>query len=76
MAILPKAIYKLNAISIKISTQFFIELQRAVYKLIWNNQKSRTVKSILNNTRTTGEITIPVLKLYYRAMVILKNAYY
>ena len=41
MAILLKAIYRFNAIIIKISSQFFIELERATCKSIWNNKKPR-----------------------------------
>jgi hypothetical protein len=70
MACLPKVVYLFNAISIKISTQFFIYLERAISKFIWNNTESRIMKTILNNKRTFGGITIPDLKLYYRAIVI------
>jgi hypothetical protein len=68
-AILPKAIYRFNAITNKIPNQLFIELESAILKLIWKNKKPKIVKSTLNNKRTSGRITKSEHKLYYIKLI-------
>jgi hypothetical protein len=54
MAILPEAIYRFNAIPIKIPTQFLKHPERATPKFIWKGKKPRIAKTIFNNKRTSG----------------------
>jgi hypothetical protein len=73
ITILPKAIQRLNAILIKIPTQFFNKLDRAICKFIWNIKKPRRAKTLFKDKRSPGGITIPDLKNYYRAIVIKRQ---
>jgi hypothetical protein len=72
MAILTKAIYRFNAIPIKIPTQLFIEFKKELLKFIWNNKNPRIIRTTLNIKRTSVGITNPDLKLCYRATMIKK----
>ena len=57
MDILPKEIYRFNAISIKISRAFFTDLEQIIFIIVWKHKRPWVAKTILKKKNRIRGIT-------------------
>ena len=75
MTILPKAIYRFNAIPIKLPMAFFTELEQKNFAIHMETQKTLNSQSKLRKKNRAGGIRLPDFRLYHKATEI-KTVWY
>ena len=70
MTILQHAVYRFNAIPIKLPMAFFTELEQKISQFIWKQKRPQITKPVWRKKSGAGGFNLPDFRLYYIATII------
>ena len=76
ISVLPKAIYRLNAIPFKTPVAFLTEVKIAILKFLWNHKRPQIAKASSEKEEESRRHHTSDLKLYNKAVIIKRVCYW
>lgn len=65
LSVLPRLIYRYNAISVKITANYFVIIDKLIINFIWKGLRSRIANRLLKE-KSSLNLMLPDFKTYYR----------